>query len=73
MQMPETHYARAGELRLAYHKWGEGPPLLIVPDLVSNEVVRLWHLDRREDQLVTIRELAHLVEALFLGCTRCCQ
>jgi hypothetical protein len=36
MQIPETRYARAGDLRLAYHRWGDGPPLLIIPDLVSS-------------------------------------
>jgi hypothetical protein len=36
MQIPETHYARVGDLRIAYQKWGEGPPLMIVPALISN-------------------------------------
>jgi class 3 adenylate cyclase len=43
MQMPETHYARAGDLRLAYHQWGDGPPLMIVPDLISNVEVAWEH------------------------------
>jgi class 3 adenylate cyclase len=43
MQMPETHYARAGDLRLAYQQWGEGPPLLIIPDLVSNVEIAWEH------------------------------
>jgi pimeloyl-ACP methyl ester carboxylesterase len=36
MQVPETRYARAGELRLAYHDWGEGAPLVLIPPIVSN-------------------------------------
>ena len=36
MQVPETRYARVGDLRIAYQKWGDGPPLLIIPDLISN-------------------------------------
>jgi hypothetical protein len=36
MRTPETHYARSGELRIAYQKWGEGPALMIVPPLISN-------------------------------------
>ena len=28
MQVPETRYARVGDLRLAYQKWGDGPPLM---------------------------------------------
>ncbi len=43
MQVPETHYARAGDLRLAYHKWGDGPPLMIIPDLVSNVEIMWEH------------------------------
>lgn len=40
MQVPETHYARVGDLRIAYQKWGEGPPLLICPALISN--IEIW-------------------------------
>lgn len=36
MRTPETHYARSGELRIAYQKWGNGPALLMVPPLISN-------------------------------------
>jgi class 3 adenylate cyclase/pimeloyl-ACP methyl ester carboxylesterase len=43
MQVPETHYARAGDLRLAYQQWGDGPPLLIVPDLISNIEIMWEH------------------------------
>jgi len=40
MQVPETHYARVDDLRIAYQKWGEGPPLLICPALISN--IEIW-------------------------------
>jgi class 3 adenylate cyclase len=43
VQIPETHYARVGDLRIAYQKWGEGPPLLIVPALISNVEVSWEH------------------------------
>jgi class 3 adenylate cyclase len=43
MQIPETHYARVGDFRLAYHKWGEGPPLMIIPDLISNVEIMWEH------------------------------
>ena len=44
MQVPETKYARSADgLRLAYQQWGEGPPLLIVPALVSNVEVAWEH------------------------------
>ena len=36
MQVPEVRYARSGDLRLAYQQWGDGPPLMIIPDLISN-------------------------------------
>ena len=36
MQVPEVRYARSGDLRLAYQLWGDGPPLMIIPDLISN-------------------------------------
>lgn len=40
MQVPETHYARSGDLRIAYQQWGDGPPLMMIPELVSN--VEVW-------------------------------
>ena len=43
MQVPETHYAPAGELRLAYQQWGEGPPLMIVADLISHVEIMWEH------------------------------
>ena len=43
MQIPETRYARAGDLRLAYQKWGQGPPLMIIPDLISNVEIMWEH------------------------------
>jgi len=37
LEIPETHYARSPDgLRLAYQQFGDGPPLLIVPALVTN-------------------------------------
>jgi class 3 adenylate cyclase len=36
MQIPETRYARAGDIRIAYQQWGEGPPLIIIPAFISN-------------------------------------
>ena len=40
----ETKYARSADgLRLAYQQWGEGPPLLIVPALLSNVEVAWEH------------------------------
>ena len=48
MQIPETQYARSIDgLRLACQVWGQGPPLLIVPPLISNIEVtwehEYWH------------------------------
>lgn len=43
MQVPETRFARVGDLRIAYQQWGAGPPLLIVPDLVSNVEIMWEH------------------------------
>lgn len=44
MQVPETRYARTADgLRLAYQQWGEGPPLLVVPALLSNTEVGWEH------------------------------
>jgi class 3 adenylate cyclase len=40
MQIPETRYARVDDLRIAYQKWGDGPPLLICPALISN--IEIW-------------------------------
>jgi class 3 adenylate cyclase len=43
MNQPETHYAHAGDLRLAYQKWGEGPPFLFIPALISNVEIAWEH------------------------------
>ncbi len=36
MQVPETRYARVGDICIAYQMWGEGPPLIIIPAFISN-------------------------------------
>ena len=33
---PETHYAKSGDLRIAYQAMGEGPDLVMVPGLTSH-------------------------------------
>ena len=43
MQVPDVRYARSDGLRLAYQQFGEGPPLLIVPALVTNMEVSWEH------------------------------
>jgi pimeloyl-ACP methyl ester carboxylesterase len=43
MRAPETHYARSGDLRIAYQKWGQGPALLIVPPLINNVEIAWEH------------------------------
>jgi class 3 adenylate cyclase len=43
MLVPETHYARAGDLRIAYQQWGEGPPLVFIPALISNIEISWEH------------------------------
>lgn len=38
MTIPDTRYAKtASGLRIAYQKWGDGPPCLIVPALISRQ------------------------------------
>jgi class 3 adenylate cyclase len=41
--VPETRYATSGDLRIAYQQFGDGPPLLLVPGLVSNMEVCWEH------------------------------
>lgn len=43
MQVPELRYARSGDLRLAFQEFGAGPPLLIIPALLSNMEVAWEH------------------------------
>lgn len=44
MTIPDTRYAKtASGLRIAYQKWGDGPPCLIVPALVSNVEIQWEH------------------------------
>jgi class 3 adenylate cyclase len=48
MRIPETRYADAGDTRIAYQLFGEGPPVLIVSGLLSNvELVWEHELFRR--------------------------
>ncbi len=61
MQVPETRYARVGELRLAYQQWGEGPRLMIIPALTSN--VEVWW----EHELFR-RSLEHLGKHMTCVC-----
>lgn len=52
MEIPETQYTRTEDgLRLAYQVFGEGPPVLIVPPLVTNIEVGWEHAAyRRVDE-----------------------
>jgi class 3 adenylate cyclase len=43
MQVPETHYARVGDLRIAYQTWGQGPRLMLCPALISNIEISWEH------------------------------
>ena len=43
MQVPETRYARVGDIRIAYQMWGEGPPLIIIPAFISNIEIHWEH------------------------------
>ncbi len=61
MQVPETRYARVGELRLAYQQWGAGPALMIIPALTSN--VEVWW----EHELFR-RSLEHLGKHMTCVC-----
>ena len=36
MDVPETHYARAGDLRIAFQEFGEGERTVIIPPITSN-------------------------------------
>lgn len=53
MEVPETRYARAGQLRIAFQEWGEGPRAIIIPPLVTN-------IDVQWDHEVYRRMLEHL-------------
>lgn len=43
MQVPPVHYARSGDLHIAYQTWGQGPRLLIIADLISSAEVTWEH------------------------------
>ena len=44
MTIPDTRYAKtANGLRIAYQKWGDGPPCLIAPALISNVEIAWEH------------------------------
>ena len=43
MEFPDIRYAQTEGLRIAYQTWGSGPPLVIVPQLVSNIEIHNEH------------------------------
>ena len=43
MDIPDTRYARVGDLRIAYQEWGNGPRTIVVPPLVSNIDIQWDH------------------------------
>jgi len=53
MQIPETKYARIGDLRIAFQEWGAGPRTIVIPPLVSN-------IDIQWDHELYRRMLEHL-------------
>ena len=48
MQVPDTRYARSGDLRIAYQTWGDGPPVLYIADLISHVDIVLLALSGRD-------------------------
>lgn len=52
MRAPDIHYARSGDLRIAYQQWGSGPRLMLIPAIISNVEI-IW-----EHELVS-RVLEH--------------
>ena len=53
MDVLETRYARAGDLRIAFQEFGRGPRMLIIPPLVTN-------IDVQWDNELFRRMLEHL-------------
>ena len=53
MNVLETRYARAGDLRIAFQEFGRGPRMLIIPPLVTN-------IDVQWDNELFRRMLEHL-------------
>jgi class 3 adenylate cyclase len=53
VQVPDTRYARSGDLRIAYQTWGEGPPMLYIADLIS-------HVDIAWEHELYRRSLEHM-------------
>jgi class 3 adenylate cyclase len=43
VRVPDVSYAQSGDLRLAYQEFGDGPPLLVIPALLSNMEVSWEH------------------------------
>ena len=46
MELPETHYARSGDLSIAYQVLGEGPPDLVYIPSGFHHVELSWEIDR---------------------------
>ena len=61
MAVPETRYATSGDLSIAYQQFGEGPPLLLVPGLVSNIEV-IWEHETSTRILDTLARYVTVVQ-----------
>ena len=61
MPIPETKYATSGDLSIAYQQFGEGPPLLLVPGLVTNMDV-CWEHETTTRILETVARYATVVQ-----------
>jgi pimeloyl-ACP methyl ester carboxylesterase len=60
-QIPETRYARSGDLSIAYQVLGEGPPdILFIPGFVSN-VELMWDVPFLAHYLERLARMGRLV------------
>lgn len=51
--VPDLHFTRNGEVRLAWSQWGSGPDILVVPGLFSNlEVMWEHEITRRVNEFM---------------------
>ncbi len=61
MDTPETHYAKSGDVNIAYQVIGDGPyDLVFVPPFVST-IARMWSMPRNREGLLRLAEFARLV------------
>lgn len=61
MKIPETHYARSGELAIAYQVHGNGPHEILLSDSTSSNLETVWQLPEAVELFERLGRFARVI------------